>query len=148
MGDFLDEEIQAERSEARRLMIRITVGFAALFAFVFFAFWWSGSAIRFGAARLTAGNAPTYRVSGTVRDAKSGSPIPWAVVEDDPSGDPPYFRADADAAGVYELLTLAAPHKVRVSAVGYHPEVLGIGRPWFIWWPRGSEKHDIRLSPE
>ena len=145
---FLEEVTQDERFEARRLMVRMTVGFAALFGMVFLAFWWSGSAIRFGAARVTASNAPTYRVWGTVRDAQSGRPIPWATVEDDPSGDPPIFRSDADATGVYELLTLAAPHQVRISAVGYRVLALRVGRPWFVWWPRGDERHDIRLSPE
>lgn len=145
---FLAEEIQTERSEARRLMLRITIGFAALFAFVYLAFWWSGSAIRFGAARVTASNAPTYRVWGTVRDARSNQPIPWAAVEDDPSGSPPFFRTDADAGGVYTLMTLAAPHAVQISAVGYHPIVLQIGRPWFVWWPRGTERLDASLSPQ
>jgi hypothetical protein len=129
-------------------MIRMSVGFAALFGFVFLAFWWSGSAIRFGAARVTASNPPTYRVWGVVRDAQYGRAIPWAVVEDDSAGDPPLFRCDADAAGVYELLTLAAPHQVRISAVGYHPLSLRVGRPWFVWWPRGDEHHDVLLAPE
>jgi|SRR5581483_3758490 len=129
-------------------MIRMGVCFAALFGFVFLAFWWSGSAIRFAAARVTASNAPTYRIWGTIRDAQSGRSIPWAVVEDDPSGDPPVFRTDADASGVYELLTLAAPHQLRISAVGYRVLMLKIEKPWFIWWPKGDERRDIRLAPE
>ena len=145
---FLEEVTQDERLEARRLMIRMSVSFAALFALVFLAFWWSGSAIRFGAARLTASNAPTYRVWGAVRDVQSGRPIPWAAVEDEPSGDPPFFRTDADATGVYSLLTLAAPHQVRFSAVGYRPVVVRVGKPWFVWWPRGEERHDTVLVPE
>jgi len=144
---FLQEEIQQERSEARRLMVRMAAGFIALFLFVFFAFWWSGSAIRFSAARMTAGNPPTYRLWGTVRDAESGRPIPWAAVADEPSGDPP-FRTDADAAGVYSFLTLAAPHQVRFSAVGYRSFVVRVGKPWFVWLPRGEERHDVRLVPE
>jgi carboxypeptidase family protein len=145
---FLEEEIQTERSEARRLMVRTSIGFVALFGFVFFAFWWSGSAIRFGAARVTATNAPTYRVWGTVRDAQSGLPIPWAAVEDDSSGDPPYFRTDADATGAYALLTLATPHRVRISAVGYRAVMVRVGKPWFIWWPRGEERFDTTLQPD
>jgi hypothetical protein len=145
---FLQEEILDERSEARGLFVRTTVGFALLFAFVFLAFWWSGSAIRFGAARVTASNAPTYRIWGTVRDAQSGRSIPWATIEDEPSGNPPFFRSDADADGTYSLLTLAEPHQVRISAVGYRAVVVRIGKPWFVWWPRGDERHDIGLPPE
>jgi hypothetical protein len=145
---FLEEVTEDDRSDARRLTVRLTLGFAALFGFVFFAFWWSGSAIRFGAARVTASNVPSYRVWGTVRDAQSGRPIPWAAVEDDPSGDPPLFRADADATGAYELVTLAAPHQLRISAIGYRPAILHVGKPWFVWWPRGEERHDVSLAPE
>ena len=145
---FLQEEIESERVESRRLLIRWCVAFALLFGLVFLAFWWSGSAIRFGAARVTATTAPTFRVWGTVRDAQSGKPIPWAAIEDDPAGNPPFYRADADAAGSYSLLTLAEPHQVRISAVGYRTSVERIGRPWFVWWPRGSERHDVRLTPE
>jgi len=143
---FLEEQIQDERSEARRLFLRTAIGFALLFAFVFLAFWWSGSAVRFGAARVTATNAPTYRIWGTVRDAQSGLPIPWASVEDEPSGNPPYFRSAADAEGAYSMLTLAEPHDIRIAAVGYRAVVLRVGKQWFVWWPRGEERHDIRLT--
>ena len=145
---FLQEEIDEERGESRRLLIRWVAAFVLLFGFVFLAFWWSGSAIRFGAARLTAANAPTYRVWGTVRDARSRQPIPWAVVEDDPAGSPPFFRADADVNGAYSLLTLAESHRIRISAAGHRPVEISIGRPWFVWWPRGTERHDVNLSPE
>jgi hypothetical protein len=83
-----------------------------------------------------------------VRDAQTGRPIPWATVEDDPAGDPPFFRGEADATGVYDLLTLAAPHRVRVAAVGYRAAFLRVGRQWFVWWPRGDERHEIGLAPE
>jgi len=145
---FLDEQIHDDRFEARRLFVRMTFGFAALFALVFLAFWWSGSAIRFGAARVTESNAPTYRIWGTIRDSRSGHPIPWAAVEDESSGNPPFFRADADVEGVYSLLTLAEPHQVRISAVGYRSALVRIGKAWFVWWPRGEERHDIGLAPE
>jgi hypothetical protein len=115
---------------------------------VFFAFWWSGSAIRFGAERVTASNTPTYRIWGTVLDAQTRKPIPWAAVEDDPAGNPPYFRTDADQNGAYSLLTLAEPHVVRISANGYRTAILNIGRAWFIWWPRGEERHEVKLRPE
>jgi len=145
---FLHEEIAEERFEARRLIFRWTLGFALLFGGVFLAFWWSGSAIRFGAGRVSAGAVPTYRVWGAIRDAKSGDPVPWADIEDDPAGNPPYFRTSADQDGVYSLLTLAEPHNLRISAQGYKPVTLWIGRAWFVWWPRGEERRQIRLNPE
>jgi hypothetical protein len=147
-NSFLDEEIASERVEVRRLLLRWAAGFVILFGAVFLAFWWSGSAVRFSAARLTGSNPPTYRVWGDVRDARSGQLIPWAALEDDPAGDPPLFRAQADRNGAYSLLTLAEPHRIRVSAVGYLPTVLRVGKPWFIWWPRGDERRDISLVPE
>jgi hypothetical protein len=130
-----------------RPALRLAIIFALLFAGVFFAFWWAGSAVRFSAARAADRTVPTWRISGMVRDAMTHQPIPWALVEDDPSGTPPFFRADADYGGAFELVTLAEPHRIRVSAPGYHPESVKIGRAWFEWMPRGNEKKNIDLQP-
>ena len=130
-----------------RPVLRLAIVFGLLFGFVFFAFWWAGSAVRFGAARAADRAFPTWRVSGTVRDAVTHLAIPWALVEDDPAGRPPFFRADAGYRGVFELLTLAEPHRIRVSAPGYHPLLLNIGRAWFVWMPRGNEQKNIELLP-
>jgi len=130
-----------------RSAVRSAFVFALLFGCVFFAFWWAGSAVRFSAARAAARTTPAWRVSGKVRDAVTHQPIPWAVVEDDPSGQPPFFHADADYRGVFELLTLAEPHRIRVSAPGYSTLSLDIGRVWFVWMPRGNEKKNIDLLP-
>jgi hypothetical protein len=130
-----------------RPALRLAIVFALLFGCVFFAFWWAGSAVRFSAERVADRTAPAWRVSGTVRDAVTHQPIPWAVVEDDPAGQPPFFHADADYRGVFELLTLAEPHRIRVSAPGYRPLSLSIGRAWFVWMPRGNEKKNIDLPP-
>ena len=145
-----DRESQEEaesRESALRSALRLTIVFALLFGCVFFAFWWAGSAVRFSAARAGDRTAPTWRISGTVRDAVTHQPIPWALVEDDPAGQPPFFRADTDYGGVFELLTLAEPHRIRVSAPGYHALLLDIGRAWFVWMPRGNEKKYIDLLP-
>ena len=130
-----------------RPALRLAIIFALLFAGVFFAFWWAGSAVRFSAARAADRTTPTWTISGTVRDAVTHQPISWALVEDDPTGTPPFFRADADYGGAFELLTLAEPHRIRVSAPGYQPESMSIGRPWFEWMPRGNEKKNIDLRP-
>ena len=96
-----------------RPVLRLAIVFALLFGCVFFAFWWAGSAVRFSAARAGDRSLPTWRISGTVRDAVTHQPIPWALVEDDPAGQPPFFRADAGYRGVFELVTLAEPHRIR-----------------------------------
>lgn len=145
---FLSEQDAAERRDARRQLLKLAVAFALLFAAVFFAFWWSGSAVRFGAARVAATTAPTWQVSGTVRNARNGEPVPWARVEDDPAGRGPFYHAEADQHGAYSLLTLAEPHRVLVTAVGYRPAAIDVGRQWFVWMPEGAERRDIELMPE
>ena len=135
------------RESGLRNVLRLAIVFALLFGGVFFAFWWAGSAVRFGAERAGNRSVPTWRVSGTVRDAVTRQPVPWALVEDDPAGQPPFFRADADHHGVFELLTLAEPHRIRVSALGYRPLSLDVGRVWFLWMPRGDEQKNVDLLP-
>jgi hypothetical protein len=127
---------------------RVGAGFTVLFGLVFFTFWWSGSAVRFGAGRAADRVAPSWLVRGTVRSAATHEPIPWAAVEDDPAGRPPLYHIDANYAGAFELLTLAEPHRVRVSARGYRPVWIRVGRPWFLWLPRGEERRDVELLPE
>ncbi len=146
--DFLSEQSAAERVEARGQLLRLAAAFALLFAAVFFAFWWSGSAVRFGASRVAGALTPTWQVSGAVRNALTGEPVPWAHVEDDPAGQPPYYQADADQYGAYTLLTLAASHRLRVTAMGYQPASVTVGRQWFVWMPKGAERRDIELTPE
>ena len=135
------------RSLFARTAIRMATAFALLFGGVFFAFWWSGSAIRFGAARAAGQAQPSWRVTGIVRNSVTGQPVPWASVEDDPTGHPPFFRTDADYAGVYELSTLAEPHRVRITSPGYRPAIVEIGRTWFLWMPSGGEKVNIDILP-
>lgn len=130
-----------------RTALRLTASFAILFGGVFFAFWWSGSAIRFGAARAADQASPAWRVSGIVRNAVDGQPVPWALVEDDPAGRPPFFRADADYRGAFELITFAEQHHIRVSSPGYRPAVLEVGRAWFLWLPKGGQTVNIDILP-
>jgi hypothetical protein len=147
-GHFLSEEISAERREMRRQLLRLAIAFALLFAAVFFAFWWSGSAVRFGAARVTDTSVPTWTVTGTVRNAHTREPIPWARIEDDTGWHGPHHRTEADQHGAYTLLTLAEPHPVRITAIGYRPARIDVGRQWFLWMPEGSERRDVELTPE
>ena len=127
---------------------RVAAAFALLFGAVFFAFWWSGKAVEFGAARAAGRALPTWRVLGCVRDSQTRAPIPWAEVADDAGGKPPLYRTDADHTGNYELATLAEPHRIRISAPGYRTTTVSIGRLWFLWLPRGEERRDVYLQPD
>jgi hypothetical protein len=144
-----DEEESADlRRHFLREAIRLALVFGLLFAVVFFAFWWSGSALRFGASRVAERAETTWRISGTVRDGVTRKPVPWANIADDPGGRPPFFHTDADQSGAFELLTLPESHQIRVSAPGYKTVTTRVGRAWFLWLPRGWEKREIEMFPE
>jgi hypothetical protein len=144
-----DEEESADRQRQYvRYALRLAVAFAVLFTGVSLAFRWSGHAVRFGASRVAARGVATWHVVGTVRDASTHQPVPWAAIDDDPSGLPPFFHADADQSGAFELVTLAEPHSIRVAAIGYQSITFRIGRVWFLWLPRGKERHDLELVSE
>jgi len=145
-------ETSEEDADLRDLYVRsgfrVAAAFALLFGLVFATLWWSGSAVRFGAARAADRSVPTWRVLGTVRSAATHDPISWAIIEDDPAGQPPFYHVDASYSGAFELLTLAEPHRLRVTAPGYRPALVPIGRAWFLWLPRGQEHRDVDLQPE
>ena len=128
--------------------LRVAAAFAIIFGMVFFAFWWSGAAVGFGASRAAGTAQPTWTVTGTVRNSVTREPIPWATVEDDPGGRPPFYRVDAGYSGAFELVTLPEPHRLRVSSPGYQISTVFVGRDWFLWMPKGGEKKDIYLLPQ
>lgn len=148
VSTFEEEESADLRRHFLRQAIRLTLAFGFLFAVVWFAFWWSGSAVRFGASRVADRAAPTWRVTGIVRDGISHQPVPWASIADDPGGQPPFYHTDADQSGVFELKTLPEPHHIRVTAPGYKSVIVRIGRAWFLWFPRGMEKLDVTMVPD
>ena len=147
-ASFEEEETADLRAHFLRQTLRSALAFGLLFGGVFLALWWSGSAIRFGASRVVDRAQTTWRVTGTVRDAATGKPIPWAAVADDPGGRPPFYRTDADQSGRFDLLTLPEPHQIRVTAPGYRTILVRIGRAWFLWLPQGREHRDIEIDPE
>jgi hypothetical protein len=51
-ASFEEEEAANLRRHFLRQALRRALTFGTLFAVVFFAFWWSGAAIRFGASRV------------------------------------------------------------------------------------------------
>ena len=142
-----DEEESADlRRQYLRQAIRLALVFVVLFAAVMLAFRWSGAAVSFGASRAADRAIPTWHVKGRITDAATGRPVSWAKVEDDFSGRPPFYRTEADHSGTFDLMTLAEPHSVRITAPGYAAETIRIGRVWFLWIPRGDESHDILLT--
>lgn len=146
--EFWDEERREQWPLLWRQISRWAVLFSLLFAFVYFAFWWAGSAIHFSASRVTESTGATWKIFGTVRNAATGAPIPWAQVEDDPSGRPPLHASHADPQGNYTLKTLAEPHTIRAHAPGFQTATRKVGRPWYMWMPTGEEQWEVVLQPD
>jgi len=146
--EFWRDQEREARGEMRRQTVRWGLIFAAILASVIFVVWWATSAIGFSASRVEATTAATWRVWGTVRDARTGAPVAWAQVGDDPAGRPPLFGVTAAVDGAYDLTTIAEPHEVVATALGYRAKRTRIGRGWYLWLPKGSEQADIALEPE
>jgi hypothetical protein len=58
------------------------------------------------------------------------------------------FGVTAAVDGAYDLTTIAEPHEVVATALGYRAKRTRIGRGWYLWLPKGSEQADIALEPE
>ena len=148
LPEFWQEEPAESQKLYRKQAVRWGLLFVCLCAGVFFAFWWSGSAVHFGASRVTETTAPTFRLLGTAIDAKTGAAIPWVSVQDDPAGHPPLFQTLGDVNGSFELITIPEPHYVIFSALGYRSRRVKIGKIWYLWMPSGDERMQVRLEPE
>ena len=148
MPEFWEEENQDARREMKKQVVRWGLLFGVLFCFSFFAIWWATSAVNFSASRVESSTGATYKISGRVRDAGDGAPVSWAEITDAPSGRPPLFHTTADRFGAYEFLTLAEPHNLIVSALGYRVATVRVGRAWYAWMPKGAEKLEIKLQKE
>lgn len=146
MTEFEEDRVEDLRDQ-RRQYIRWGLSFAVLFAFVFIAFWWSGSAIKYGATRMRGGGAPSYQITGVVRDSVTHGPIPWAQIATDFSVSGKFFETTADADGAFTLMTMPEPQKLVVSASGYQQASVPVGRQWFSWLPSGKEEKNIELHP-
>jgi len=145
--DEFDRERADDRRFQRALLVKWSLGFAALFLLVLGALWWSGSAVKYGASRVQGTGAPSYEVSGVITDGVTHRPIPWALVTTDIAFGAQFFETNADASGAFSLMTLAEPHKLIVRASGYRDGSASIGRQWFSWLPKGAEKKNIELLP-
>lgn len=148
MREFWQEEEFNERREMGRFYVKWGLVFAGLIAFAAFALWWAGSALSFSASRVSGSGKPSYKVFGAVIDARSGAPVPWAKIQDDPEKRPPLFETSADFHGKFELLTLPEPHNLVIAAYGHKPKRIPIGKTWYLWMPSGEEEIEVSLDPE
>jgi len=146
--EFWRDEDSEDRLDIRKMALRWGLTFALLLGGMFFALWWARSAIDYSVSRVDLTTVATYGVSGVVRDAATGQPIPFAEVEDDRDGRPPLFHTTADLYGAYTLMTIAEPHTILIKALGYKPMEQQIGRIWYRWFPRGAERLNVALHPE
>ena len=145
--NFLDEERQEDRVALHRTLVRWILSFGVIFCFAAMAFWWSGSAVRYSAARVENRSKPTYQVTGVVTDSRTGQPVPWAELTTDFQFGGAFFSTTTDQNGLYSISTLAEPHDLVVKANGYQIARVHVGKQWFSWTPHGSEKEDVALSP-
>ena len=146
--EFWKDEPVDDRQDMRKLAVRWGLFFVLILAFMLFALWWAGAAVHFSASRVDQSTSAAYRVYGQVRNAATGAPVPFAQVADDPAGRPPLFHTMADSSGSYTLMTIAEPHILRISALGFKPAEARVGKAWYRWLPRGSEQLDVVLQPE
>jgi len=146
--EFWQEVALNDRREFRRLLLRWSLIFAALCAFVVFFVWWAGAALRFSATRVDATTPPTYRVFGIVRDRATGQPVPFAKVADHHQALPPRFQCVTDHLGHFEMFTVAEPHPITAWALGYQSATVQVGKRWFHWLPSGSQRVDLSLDRE
>ena len=148
MAEFWEEQSVEDQRDLRKQAVRWAILFVLLIAFLGFATWWASSAVHFSSSRVDRTTSASYRVTGIVRDAATGAPVPWAEIADDPGGHPPLFHASADRLGAFELVTIAEPHIIVITAPAYHPANVRVGRAWYIWMPKGTEQIAIRLLHE
>jgi hypothetical protein len=146
--NFLDESRQEDRLSLHRTLARWITAFVVIFCFAAMAFWWSGSAVKYSAARVQNRSNPTYQVAGSVKDAGTHQPIPWAEISTDFQFGGAFFSTTTDQNGQYSINTLAEPHDLMVKANGYRSARIHVGQQWFSWTPHGSERRDAELIPE
>ena len=146
--NFLEEERQEDRIALHRTLARWLLAFIAIFWCAAMAFWWSGSAVQYSAARVQNRSKPTYQISGVITDSRTHQPVPWAEVSTEFLFGGAFFSTICDQNGQYSIMTLAEPQDLLVRANGYLELRLHVGKQWFSWTPHGSEKRNAELIPE
>lgn len=139
---------QTDAQLLRKYAFRWMLVFVVLIVAMGAALWWSSAALEFSTSRIQETTKATYRVRGVVIDRSTGRPVAWANLEDDPAMRPPRFRTSADHTGRFEFLTVAEPHRLVVSALGYKTMFHQTGKDWYLWMPKGQEQVRIVMDPE
>jgi len=88
------------------------------------------------------GAAGNYTLSGTVTNISDGSPVPNALVQA-VSGFSLFNSTNANSTGYYEMQIPCLVLDIRVSAVGYLPDVQTV----LPGAPGGAVTHDVGLTP-
>lgn len=142
------QQPQDDAALLRKYALRWALVFLVLIGLMAYALWWSSAALEYSASRIKETTRATYKVTGVVIDKSTGRPVAWANLEDDPAVRPPRFRTSADHTGRFQLMTIAEPHRIVVTALGYQSTLHQTGKDWFLWMPKGEEKVRIELEPE
>ena len=145
--NFLAEARADDRVAFHRTVVKWILGFVAVFFLAWMIIWWSGSTVQYSAARVENRSKPTYRISGTITDARTHQPVPWAEISTDFQFGGAFFSTTTDVNGLYSLNTLAEPHDLVIKANGYLQGRIHVGKQWFAWMPHGTEKSDAELTP-
>jgi hypothetical protein len=140
--------MEQDTAQLRKYALRWAMLFVVLIALMGGVLWWSSAALEFSASRIKESTRATYKVKGVVIDRTTGRPVAWAGIEDDPQSRPPRFRTSTDHTGHFELLTVAEPHRLIVTALGYQAGSHRTGKDWYLWMPKGEEEVRIEIEPE
>jgi hypothetical protein len=146
--DFWEQERARSRYEFLWFSLKWGGLMAGLLIAFLFVMWRSGSAVEFAATRIDETTPPRYRVLGTVKNAATGQPVSWPTAYDDPKGRPPHYKGEPKSDGTFELRTVAEPHDVIVTSLGFHPARVRVGKSWYLWMPAGEERVVVLLTPE
>lgn len=147
-NEFWQQDVADTRQQLRKLAWRMGLLFVALLVILSLFLWRTTAAVEFASARMQGTAQAKYRVWGHVTDAKTGKPIPWPVLADQTDLPGPYFHSTGKPDGSFEHFTLSTPHSVRVTAYGYKPASIKIGRAWWLWTPSGEEQSNVTLQPD
>ena len=145
--EFWEEEAEQTRKDVRGATLRLVLIFVGVLLGLTFVLWRSHAAIEFASSRIQGQADARYRITGIVKNASTGAPIPWPSLQDELDGKV-LFQGSGKVDGTFELNTVASAHGLGVSAFGYRGAVVQVGRPWFTWLPTGSEHVEVRLTPE
>jgi hypothetical protein len=145
--EFWEEEAEETRRDLRSASLKLLVLFLSVLTVLGFLLWRSQAAIEFASSHIQGQTDRRYQLTGIVRDAATGKPVPWPLLHDEFDGRV-YFQGSGKPDGTFAFATVTTAHKLVVTAFGFRPATVPVGRPWFTWLPAGSESLEVRLQRE